>query len=165
MSCQHSCKFPNGNVRALQHQPLWCLYFSGVNLTLCSRSWWKQHSKSPDLQWVEIIFIFVHFYDWSCSCFIYWTECMLKNFGNTVIRLPGTTIDNLPIPLTMTLSACCINKYYSMPLQNLKLYSSTCAIYNYVLQVLTLCMALISEGLYVWNTTRHSWLSSDEYHK
>ena len=25
-------------------------------------------------------------------------------------------------------------------------------------------MALISEGLYVWNTTRHSWLSSDEYH-
>ena len=48
-------KFPNGNVRALQHQPLWCLYFSGVNLTLCSRSWWKQHSKSPDLQWVEIV--------------------------------------------------------------------------------------------------------------
>ena len=25
-------------------------------------------------------------------------------------------------------------------------------------------MALISEGLYVWNTTGHSWLSSDEYH-
>ena len=62
MSCQHSCKFPNGNVLSLQHQPLWCLYFSGVNLTLCSRSWWKQHSKSPDLQWVEIIFIFVQFY-------------------------------------------------------------------------------------------------------
>ena len=26
-------------------------------------------------------------------------------------------------------------------------------------------MALISEGLYVWNTTLHSWLSSDEYHE
>ena len=25
---------------------------------------------------------------------------------------------------------------------------------------MTLCMALISEGLYVWNTTRHTWLSS-----
>ena len=34
---------------------------------------------------------------------IYWTECMLRKFGNE-IRLPGTTdIDNLPIPLTMTL--------------------------------------------------------------
>ena len=35
---------------------------------------------------------------------IYWTECMPRKFGNE-IRLPGTTvIDNLPIPLTMTLS-------------------------------------------------------------
>ena len=35
---------------------------------------------------------------------IYWTECMQRKFGNE-IRLPGTTgIDNLPIPLTMTLS-------------------------------------------------------------
>ena len=35
---------------------------------------------------------------------IYWTECMPQKFGNE-IRLPGTTgIDNLPIPLTMTLS-------------------------------------------------------------
>ena len=35
---------------------------------------------------------------------IYWTECMPRKFGNE-IRLHGTTgIDNLPIPLTMTLS-------------------------------------------------------------
>ena len=35
---------------------------------------------------------------------IYWTECMPRKFGNE-IRFPGTTgIDNLPIPLTMTLS-------------------------------------------------------------
>ena len=35
---------------------------------------------------------------------IYWTECMPRKFGNE-IRLPGPTgIDNLPIPLTMTLS-------------------------------------------------------------
>ena len=35
---------------------------------------------------------------------LYWTECMPRKFGNE-IRLPGTTgIDNLPIPLTMTLS-------------------------------------------------------------
>ena len=35
---------------------------------------------------------------------IFWTECMLRKFGNE-IRLPGTTgIDNLPIPLTLTLS-------------------------------------------------------------
>ena len=34
------------------------------------------------------------------------------------------------------------------------------------LRSFTLCMALISEGLYVWNTTRHSWLSSvPKYHK
>ena len=34
---------------------------------------------------------------------IYWTECMSRKFGNE-IRFPGTTsIDNLPIPLTMTL--------------------------------------------------------------
>ena len=46
---------------------------------------------------------------------------MPRKFGNE-IRLPGTTgIDNLPIPLT-------INKYYWS--QNLKLYSSTCAIYK-----------------------------------
>ena len=61
---------------------------------------------------------------------------MPRKFGNE-IRLPGTTgIDNLPnVPY--------IKRTTSM----------------------TLCMALISEGLYVWNTTRHSWLSSDEYHK
>ena len=35
---------------------------------------------------------------------IYWTDCMPRKFSNE-IRLPGTTgIDNLPIPLTMTLS-------------------------------------------------------------
>ena len=35
---------------------------------------------------------------------IYWTECMPRKFGNE-FRLLGTTgIDNLPIPLTMTLS-------------------------------------------------------------
>ena len=35
---------------------------------------------------------------------IYWTDCMPRKLGNE-IRLPGTTgIDNLPIPLTMTLS-------------------------------------------------------------
>ena len=35
---------------------------------------------------------------------IYWTERMPRKFGDE-IRLPGTTgIDNLPIPLTMTLS-------------------------------------------------------------
>ena len=35
---------------------------------------------------------------------VYWTECMPRKFGNE-IRLPGTTgIDNLPVPLTMTLS-------------------------------------------------------------
>ena len=40
---------------------------------------------------------------------IYWTECMPRKFGNE-IRLPGTTgIDNLPIPLTMTLSGISIN--------------------------------------------------------
>ena len=34
---------------------------------------------------------------------IYWTECMPRKFGNE-IRLPSTiSIDNLPIPLTMTL--------------------------------------------------------------
>ena len=48
---------------------------------------------------------------------------MPRKIGNE-IRLPGTTgIDNLPIPLIMT-----INKYYWS--QNLKLYSSTCAIYK-----------------------------------
>ena len=50
---------------------------------------------------------------------------MPRKFGNE-IRLPGTTdIDNLPIPLTMTLSC---NKYNWS--QILKLYSSTCAIYK-----------------------------------
>ena len=56
---------------------------------------------------------------------IYWTECMPRKFGNE-IRLPGTTgIDNLPIPYDIILN---INKYYWS--QNLKLYSSTCAIYK-----------------------------------
>ena len=59
---------------------------------------------------------------------IYWTECMPRKFGDE-IRLPGTTgIDNLPIPLTMTLAILNIKKYYWS--QNLKLYSSTCAIYK-----------------------------------
>ena len=54
---------------------------------------------------------------------IYWTECMPRKFGN-VIRLPGTTgIDNLPNDIILN-----INKYYWS--QNLKLYSSTCAIYK-----------------------------------
>ena len=40
---------------------------------------------------------------------IYWTECMPRIVGNE-IKLPGTTgIDNLPIPLTMTLSLISIN--------------------------------------------------------
>ena len=35
---------------------------------------------------------------------IYWAECMPRKLGNK-ISLPDTTgIDNLPIPLTMTLS-------------------------------------------------------------
>ena len=56
---------------------------------------------------------------------IYWTECMPRKFGNE-IRLPGTTgIDNLPIPLTNNDIILNINKYYWS--QNLKLYSSTCA--------------------------------------
>ena len=42
---------------------------------------------------------------------IYWTECMPRKFGNE-IRLPGTTgIDNLPIPLTMTLSRIDFARY------------------------------------------------------
>ena len=52
---------------------------------------------------------------------------MPRKFGSE-IRMPGTTgIGNLPIPLTMTFILN-INKYYWS--QNLKLYSSTCAIYK-----------------------------------
>ena len=52
---------------------------------------------------------------------------MPRKFGNE-IRLPGTTgIDNLPIPLSNDIILN-INKYYWS--QNLKLYSSTCAIYK-----------------------------------
>ena len=52
---------------------------------------------------------------------------MPRKFGNE-IRFPGTTgIDNLPIPFNNDIILN-INKYYWS--QNLKLYSSTCAIYK-----------------------------------
>ena len=58
---------------------------------------------------------------------IYWTDCMPRKFGNE-IRLPGTTgIDELAHSFNNDIILN-INKYYWS--QNLKLYSSTCAIYK-----------------------------------
>ena len=90
MSCQHSCKFPNGNVRALQHQPLWCLYFSGVNLTLCSRSC-QQKPWSP-VSWNNINTASAGKYSGhfvSSLCHTHTHQMYLKDNGNLHLLVGG----------------------------------------------------------------------------